>query len=73
LVSEFEAEEQATTYVAWVKSNVQVSLEDPRPGIPHDQVMAEMEAIIIEADTRHAGSRGAPQLHRLLRGHGVRH
>ena len=54
LVSEFETEEQATSYVAWVKVKVQASLEDPRPGIAHDQVMAEMEAILIEAESRHS-------------------
>ena len=53
LVSEFETEEQATSYVAWVKAKVQASLDDPRPGIPHDQVMAEMDAIIVEAESRH--------------------
>lgn len=57
LVSEFETEEQATSYVAWVKTKVQASLDDPRPGIPHDQVMAEMEAIIVEAESRHSAQR----------------
>ena len=52
LVSEFETEEQATSYVAWVKAKVQASLDDPRPGIPHDQVMAEMEAILLQAESR---------------------
>ena len=52
LVSEFETEEQATRYAAWVKAKVQASLDDPRPGIPHDQVMAEMEAIIVEVESR---------------------
>ncbi len=52
LISEFETEEQATRYAAWVKVKVQASLDDPRPSIPHDQVMAEMEAIIIEAESR---------------------
>jgi hypothetical protein len=31
---------------------VQASLDDPRPSIPHDQVMAEMDAIIAEAEKR---------------------
>jgi len=57
LVSEFETEEQATSYVAWVKAKVQASLDDPRPGIPHDQVMAEMEAIIVEAESRHSAQK----------------
>ena len=57
LVSEFETEEQAASYGAWVKAKVQASLDDPRPGIPHDQVMAEMDAIIVEAESRHTAKK----------------
>ncbi len=57
LVSEFETEEQATRYAAWVKEKVKASLDDPRPGIPHDQLMAEMEAIIVEAESRHSAQK----------------
>ena len=57
LVSEFETEEQATRYVAWVKAKVQASLDDPRPGIPHDPVMAEMEAISVETEGRHSAQK----------------
>lgn len=57
LVSEFETEEQATSYLAWVKAKVQASLDDPRAGIPHDQVMAEMEAILVEAESRHSAQK----------------
>jgi hypothetical protein len=57
LISEFETEEQATRYRAWVKAKVQASLDDPRLGIPHDQVMAEMEAIIVEAESRHSAKK----------------
>ncbi len=57
LISEFETEEQASSYVAWVKAKVQASLDDPRPGIPHDQVMAEMEAIIVEAESRQSAKK----------------
>lgn len=46
IVSEFETEEQAASYDRWFRAKVQALLDDPRPGIPHDQVMAEMEAII---------------------------
>jgi hypothetical protein len=53
LVSEFETEEQEASYVAWLKAKVQASLGDPRPNIPHDQVMAEMDLIITEAEKRH--------------------
>ena len=53
LVSEFETEEQEASYIAWLKAKVQASLDDPRPNIPHDQVMAEMDLIIAEAEKRH--------------------
>jgi hypothetical protein len=46
IVSEFETEEQAASYDRWFHAKVQASLDDPRPNIPHDQVMAEMRALI---------------------------
>ncbi len=52
LVSEFETEEQETSYTTWLKAKVQASLSDPRPTIPHDEVMAEMDAIIAEAEAK---------------------
>lgn len=33
-------------YDAWFRAKVQEALDDPRPPIPHDQVMAEVQAII---------------------------
>ena len=53
IVSEFETQEQADAYDVWFRAQVQASLDDPRPSIPHDQVMAEMDAIIAEAEKRH--------------------
>ncbi|RMR74484.1 hypothetical protein ALP82_02033, partial [Pseudomonas savastanoi pv. fraxini] len=38
------------SYDRWFRLQVQASLDDPRPGVPHDQVMAEMAAIIAEAE-----------------------
>lgn len=52
LVSEFETEEQEASYTAWLKAKVQASLDDTRPDVPHDQVMAEMDLIITEAERR---------------------
>ena len=52
IVSEFETEEQAASYDSWFRTQVQASLDDPRESIPHDQVMAEMDAIIEEAEKR---------------------
>ena len=46
LVSEFETEEQETSYTAWLKAKVQTSLNDTHPNIPHDQVMAKMRAML---------------------------
>jgi len=48
IVSEFETEEQAARYDRWFRAKVEASLADPGPGIPHDEVMAEMEALIAE-------------------------
>ncbi|WP_082304588.1 stability determinant, partial [Pseudomonas amygdali] len=52
IVSEFETDEQAASYDRWFRLQVQASLDDPSPGVPHDQVMAEMDAIIAEAEKR---------------------
>lgn len=46
IVSEFETEQQAASYDRWFRAKVQASIDDPRPSIPHDQVMAEMRALI---------------------------
>jgi|TARA_R110000850_G_C9979385_1_gene465802 hypothetical protein len=46
LVSEFETVEQEASYTAWLRAKVAASLADPRPAIPHDEVMAEMDALI---------------------------
>lgn len=56
IVSEFETEEQAASYDAWFRAKVKASLEDPRPSIPHDVVMAEMRELIeSKLKTRHVG------------------
>lgn len=48
IVSEFETEEEAEAYDRWFRAKVEASLADPRPGIPHDEVMAEMRKLIAE-------------------------
>jgi len=56
IVSEFESEEQEASYTAWLKAKVKASLEDPRPSIPHDEVMTEMRELIeSKFKARHAG------------------
>lgn len=46
LVSEFETTEQEASYTAWLRAKVASSLADHRHAIPHDEVMAEMDALI---------------------------
>lgn len=57
LVSELQTPEQAASDAAWLRAQVQVSLDDPRPGIPLDKVMAEMEAILTDAEGHHSNKR----------------
>lgn len=47
-VSEFENAEQEAAYTAWLQAKVAASLADDRPLTPHDQVIAELDAIIAE-------------------------
>ena len=37
---------QAAAYGKWLAAEIQAAIDDPRPGIPHDEVMAEMDAAI---------------------------
>ncbi|KJZ39771.1 MULTISPECIES: hypothetical protein [Pseudomonas] len=46
IVSEFETKEQAASYDHWFRAKVQASIDDPRQNVPHDQVMADMRALI---------------------------
>ena len=48
IVSEFETTEQENSYNEWLRAKVTSSLADPRPSIPHDEVMAEMENLIAQ-------------------------
>ena len=51
-VSEFETQDQADSYDLWFRAKVQGAIDDPRPSIPHDQVMARMDARIAELKAR---------------------
>ena len=39
-------EEQVAGHDLWFRAKVQSSIDDPRPNTPHDQVMAEVQALI---------------------------
>jgi hypothetical protein len=51
LVSEFDTVEQEASYNAWLTAKVEKSLSDPRPNVPHDQVMAQMRALLLAKKT----------------------
>ena len=46
IVSEFETEEDAAAYDIWFRAQVETALKSTKPRIPHDQVVAETQAII---------------------------
>jgi len=46
IISEFETEEEAQAYDTWFRAQVQAALDSTDPDVPHDQVMAEIDAII---------------------------
>ena len=46
LVSEYDNAEHEARHTAWLQAKVAKSLADPRPAIPHDEVMAKMDTLI---------------------------
>jgi hypothetical protein len=50
VVSNLDPEEQAASYDRWFRAEVQASLDDPRPNLSHEQVMAEIHALIKAKD-----------------------
>lgn len=44
-----KAAHEAAAYDKWFRAQVQESLDDPRPSIPHDQVMRDVRAVITKA------------------------
>lgn len=54
-ISEFQTQEQADSYDLWFRAKVQEAIDSKKPRIPHDQVMAEMWAVI----EQHASKKAA--------------
>lgn len=50
--SEFASVDEAEAHDRWFRAQVQASLDDPRPGVPHDQLMAEVDLLITDAERR---------------------
>lgn len=46
IVSEFETDEDAEAYDKWFREQVEAALVEEGPGIPHEQVMAEMRELL---------------------------
>ena len=46
---------EAAAYNQWLASEIQTSLDDPRPNIPHEDVMDEMDAEIAAWSTNQRG------------------
>jgi hypothetical protein len=49
IVSEFASDEEQAAYEKWLAAKVAASLGDGGAPVPHDQVMAEVRAIIEKA------------------------
>jgi len=43
LISEFETVEEEASYIAWLRTKIAQSIADPRPKIPHDEVMRRVD------------------------------
>jgi len=50
---EIDTEAEDAAYTQWLRAKVQEAIDDPRPGIPHEQVMAAAQALIEELKARH--------------------
>ncbi|MEK6788606.1 MAG: stability determinant [Pseudomonadota bacterium] len=47
-----ETQEQASSYDRWFKAKIEASLANLSLGVPHDEVMARMDAIIEAAERK---------------------
>lgn len=52
IVSEFETEEQATSYDRWFRRKVEHAMGSDKPTTPHDEVTAGARRIIEQAKAR---------------------
>jgi hypothetical protein len=43
-ISEFETTEQETQHTEWIRGELERRRADPRPPVPHDEVVRRMEA-----------------------------
>jgi Arc/MetJ-type ribon-helix-helix transcriptional regulator len=43
IVSEFETTEQEAEHTAWIRAELARRRDDPRPPVPHDEIVRRME------------------------------
>lgn len=48
IVSEFETEEQESSYEQWFRTKVEEALRSEKPRLPHDAAMAKVQALLVE-------------------------
>lgn len=48
IVSEFDTEEQETSYNQWFRARVAEALHSEKPRLPHDAAMAKVHAMLEE-------------------------
>lgn len=53
-VSEFETEEQATSYDRWFRAKVQEAIDSRKPCLPHDEAMARVDRLLEERRKKRA-------------------
>lgn len=41
-----QCEQHSDAYSRWLAAEIQAAIDDPRPSIPHEEVMAELNATI---------------------------
>ena len=58
LISEFATDEEANSYDRWFRANVQAAIDSKEPRIPHDQVMAQAEAVMAGIESRPSANPG---------------
>lgn len=54
IVSEFDTQEQADSYEAWLLQKLERAENSVKPSIPHDKVMAKMNALLEFKRLKHA-------------------
>ena len=58
LISEFATDEEANSYDHWFRAKVQAAIDSKEPRIPHDQVMAQAEAVMAGVGSRPSANPG---------------